>query len=116
LDKQPVKSLTNFKDEFLATVSHELRTPLNSICGRSGSLPSIALTAYAREEDSRQVLKAGFDRYLPKPVESSELVEIILEITKNPKQKKYQKLARFQLFSNRRFLERLSNKWCITPE
>jgi CheY-like chemotaxis protein len=46
-------------------------------------LPSIALTAYAREEDSRQALQAGFDAYLPKPVEPAKLIEELIEITNN---------------------------------
>lgn len=42
-----------------------------------GDCPAIALTAYAREEDSRQALEAGFQLHLSKPVEPEELVGAI---------------------------------------
>ncbi|HKC99806.1 MAG TPA: ATP-binding protein [Methylomirabilota bacterium] len=41
------------------------------------ALPALALTAYARAEDREQALAEGFDRYLTKPVEPSELVSIV---------------------------------------
>jgi CheY-like chemotaxis protein len=37
-------------------------------------LASLALTAYARDEDRDQAIAAGFDAYAPKPVEPRELV------------------------------------------
>jgi CheY-like chemotaxis protein len=46
----------------------------------SRKLPAIALTAYAREEDSILALEAGFQKHLPKPVESAELVKIIAQM------------------------------------
>jgi CheY-like chemotaxis protein/two-component sensor histidine kinase len=51
--------------------------------GQKPTVPALALTAYAREEDSRKVLQAGFDAYLPKPVEPAKLIEIISELSKN---------------------------------
>jgi len=36
--------------------------------------PAIALTAYVRVEDRAHVLQAGYDRFVPKPVEPSELL------------------------------------------
>lgn len=51
--------------------------------GQKPPLPTIALTAYAREEDCRRVLDAGFTAYLPKPVEPSKLIETVIEITQN---------------------------------
>jgi PAS domain S-box-containing protein len=61
----------------------ELIRELKSRAGKQNPrVPTLALTAYAREEDSRQVLEAGFDAYLPKPVEPSKLIETIVEITR----------------------------------
>ncbi len=40
-------------------------------------IPAIALTAYARPEDRRQILEAGFDVHFPKPVEGNLLVSTI---------------------------------------
>ena len=42
-----------------------------------GTIPAAALTAYTRPEDRRLALEAGYDVYLPKPVEPSELVAAI---------------------------------------
>jgi CheY-like chemotaxis protein len=39
-----------------------------------GSIPAVALTAYAREEDRVRTLSAGFDMHLPKPVEPEDLI------------------------------------------
>ena len=38
-------------------------------------ITTIALTAYAGAEDSKRLLKAGYQTYLPKPLEPSELIE-----------------------------------------
>jgi signal transduction histidine kinase len=46
------------------------------------SLPALALTAYAREEDRRRALDAGFEAYLAKPVEPRALVEAIADIVR----------------------------------
>ena len=41
---------------------------------RGGAVPAIALTAYARAEDRRRALEAGFHLHVPKPVLPSDLV------------------------------------------
>ncbi|MDF2693912.1 MAG: ATPase, partial [Labilithrix sp.] len=47
-----------------------------------GNLPAIALTAYARAEDRRRVLNAGYSMHVPKPVEPAELVAVVLSLTR----------------------------------
>jgi PAS domain S-box-containing protein len=42
-----------------------------------GLTPAIALTAYARAEDRTRALHAGFDLYVPKPVEAAELLAVL---------------------------------------
>jgi len=42
--------------------------------------PAIALTAYVRVEDRARVLQAGYDRFVPKPVESSELLATLASL------------------------------------
>lgn len=42
-----------------------------------GALPAIALSAYAREEDRRKSLSAGFQAHLAKPVEPQELLSTL---------------------------------------
>jgi PAS domain S-box-containing protein len=51
---------------------------------RGGNLPAVALTAYARVEDRERALAAGFQIYVPKPVDPSELVAIVANLTHPP--------------------------------
>jgi PAS domain S-box-containing protein len=44
---------------------------------RGGSVPAIALTAYAGERNQRQALASGFQQHLPKPIEPEVLVRTI---------------------------------------
>ncbi|WP_374586436.1 ATP-binding protein [Pseudoduganella sp.] len=44
---------------------------------RGGSLPAIALTAFARPEDRLRALESGFLDHVPKPIEPSELIATI---------------------------------------
>jgi len=44
---------------------------------RGGSVPAAALTAYARAEDRSRVLAAGFQRHVPKPIDPSDLVNVV---------------------------------------
>lgn len=43
-----------------------------------GALPAVALTAYVGVEERLRVLAAGFQQYVPKPVEPAELRNVIL--------------------------------------
>jgi CheY-like chemotaxis protein len=45
-----------------------------------GDTPSIALTAFARSEDRRRALLAGFQSHLAKPVEPAELVAVVASV------------------------------------
>jgi PAS domain S-box-containing protein len=47
---------------------------------KGGRTPAIALTAYAREADRREAIRAGFQTHMTKPVEPSELVEVIASL------------------------------------
>lgn len=49
---------------------------------RKETLPAIAVTAYAREEDRQKALAAGFQGYISKPVELGKLMEIIVQLAK----------------------------------
>jgi PAS domain S-box-containing protein len=48
---------------------------------RGGSIPALAVTAYARAEDRRRALQAGFQMHLPKPIEPEELAVAIQMLT-----------------------------------
>ena len=45
--------------------------------GESQSIPAVAITAYAKEEDRKRALSSGFQIYLAKPVELTELVKVV---------------------------------------
>lgn len=54
---------------------------VRSLSAAEGGLtPAAALTAYARKEDRLQVLRAGFQIHLPKPVEPAELVAVVANL------------------------------------
>jgi PAS domain S-box-containing protein len=46
-----------------------------------GHIPSVALTAYAGVEDRQRALAAGYQVHLPKPVEPTDLIEVIASLT-----------------------------------
>jgi CheY-like chemotaxis protein len=48
-----------------------------------GQIPAIALTAYAREEDSQKALEAGFQMHLAKPFDSAELIVAVKSLAEN---------------------------------
>ncbi len=48
---------------------------------RFRSLPIIALTAYARVDDRERVMAAGFQGYLPKPVNLDQLIALVAQLT-----------------------------------
>jgi CheY-like chemotaxis protein len=43
-------------------------------------IPAVALTAYVRIEDRARALRAGFNMFVPKPVEPNELITAILHL------------------------------------
>lgn len=45
--------------------------------GRTASLPVVAVTAQAMDGDRDRLLRAGFDEYLSKPVDVSELLGVL---------------------------------------
>jgi signal transduction histidine kinase/ActR/RegA family two-component response regulator len=49
---------------------------------KGGSVPAIALTAYARVEDRLRALRSGYQMHVPKPVELAELVAVADSLVK----------------------------------
>ncbi|HET6980007.1 MAG TPA: CHASE domain-containing protein [Pyrinomonadaceae bacterium] len=45
--------------------------------GALESIPAVAITAYAKDEDRERALSAGFQIYLAKPVELTELISVV---------------------------------------
>jgi CheY-like chemotaxis protein len=44
---------------------------------QGGRTPAIALTAFARSEDRRRAIAAGFQTHLAKPADTGELVTVV---------------------------------------
>jgi PAS domain S-box-containing protein len=49
---------------------------------RGGSVPAAALSAYARTEDRRRALNAGYSMHLAKPIEPGELIDVVASLTR----------------------------------
>jgi CheY-like chemotaxis protein len=47
---------------------------------RGGRTPAVALTAYARKEDAQRAFAAGFQMYVAKPVEPSQLATVVANL------------------------------------
>jgi signal transduction histidine kinase len=45
-----------------------------------GAIPAVALTGFAREEDNRRALSAGFNKHVAKPIDPENLVREIAEL------------------------------------
>jgi CheY-like chemotaxis protein len=59
---------------------HELMREIRSLerqTGEAWSIPAVALTAYARDQDRTDALAAGFNAHVPKPVAASALVKTV---------------------------------------
>lgn len=50
--------------------------------GLGGSIPAVALTAYARSEDAQRALAAGFQMFVPKPVEPTDLAVAVADLAR----------------------------------
>jgi CheY-like chemotaxis protein/two-component sensor histidine kinase len=47
-----------------------------------GAVPAVALTAYARPEDRRNAVMAGFQHHVTKPAEPAELITMVASLTR----------------------------------
>jgi PAS domain S-box-containing protein len=51
--------------------------------GLNPRIPSIAITAYAKEEDKNRAFEAGYEHYLAKPVELGEFISTVAKAARN---------------------------------
>ena len=51
---------------------------------KGGRIPAIALTAYTREEDRLEALRAGFQQHLSKPIDPTKLIAMVVNVLKLP--------------------------------
>ncbi len=60
---------------------YSLITKVKALEAKSGKrIPAVALTAYVRVEDRTRALAAGFNMFVPKPVEPNELITAIANL------------------------------------
>ena len=59
---------------------YEFIRRVRELHGHLKSVPVIAMTAFARDQDRAQTLASGFDQHLAKPVEPEELVRTIVRL------------------------------------
>ena len=74
---------------FHAFLLYDMPARLQEIVCRFGcptlTVPSaIALTGYARVEDRMRALEAGYQLFVPKPVEASELASVLSNLDTHP--------------------------------
>jgi signal transduction histidine kinase/ActR/RegA family two-component response regulator len=50
--------------------------------GETENIPAVAISAYAKDEDRKRALSAGFQIYLAKPVELTELISVVARAAK----------------------------------
>ena len=50
-----------------------------------GLVPAVALTAYARADDRRRALAAGYQAHLAKPVDPDELISLVARMAGRPR-------------------------------
>jgi CheY-like chemotaxis protein len=61
---------------------YDLITALRALeAAQGGAIPAVALTAYARAEDRRRALAAGYQVHVSKPVDPDELVAVLARVT-----------------------------------
>jgi K+-sensing histidine kinase KdpD/CheY-like chemotaxis protein len=62
---------------------YDLIRRVRALPGAIARIPAAALTAYAREEDRRRALEAGYTMHLAKPVEPAELVAVVAGLSRS---------------------------------
>src|SRR5438034_256782 len=63
-----------------ACLAHELMRKIRGLGAPRGSVPAIALTAYASPADRTQALLAGYQVFLPKPFDPTQLVTLVARL------------------------------------
>ena len=60
-----------------ALLKDDIPTRLRAMDARGAAIPAAALTAFARDEDRKQSLNAGFQMHLTKPIDRRSLVNAV---------------------------------------
>jgi len=52
--------------------------------GHTPRVGAVAVTAFARDDDRRHALEAGFDEHVPKPVDPGQLIDVLTKVVGAP--------------------------------
>src|SRR2546430_10787596 len=52
--------------------------------GHTPRVGAVAVTAFARDDDRRHALEAGFDEHGPKPLEPGQLIDLLTKVVGDP--------------------------------
>lgn len=63
---------------------YALITKLRALEDGDAPIPAVALTSYVRVEDRTRALSAGFNMFVPKPVQPEELISAIANLSEEP--------------------------------
>jgi signal transduction histidine kinase len=84
---EALSTLESFKPSILVSDigmpkqdGYSLLEKIQSLRLEGNNIPAIALSAYARDEDRAQALKAGFQKYISKPVDPFDFIATIAEL------------------------------------
>ena len=79
-DVNPTRSSAASRFDHYELLTRDDGTPLElGHDAQKSEIPAVALTAYARAEDRREAIRAGFQNHLAKPVEPAQL-EIVYSL------------------------------------
>jgi CheY-like chemotaxis protein len=60
---------------------YDLIRKMRALPGHAGRIPAVALTALARAEDRQRALLEGYQTHISKPVDPTELIAVIANVT-----------------------------------
>jgi signal transduction histidine kinase/ActR/RegA family two-component response regulator len=68
---------------------YQMIREIRGLSSETSNIPAIAVTVFSRDEDRFRALSAGFDRFISKPIDSGELLNLVLSSLKS-RRRQYQ--------------------------
>jgi signal transduction histidine kinase/ActR/RegA family two-component response regulator len=65
---------------------YSLIRQVRALDSQSASIPAVAVTAHAMEEDRKKAIAAGFNQHIPKPIEPTQLVTVVANLAGRTRQ------------------------------
>ncbi|HEY9600206.1 MAG TPA: PAS domain S-box protein [Allocoleopsis sp.] len=61
---------------------YSLIRQVRALESQAASIPAVAITAHAMEEDRKNAIAAGFNQHIPKPIEPTQLVAVVANLAR----------------------------------